>query len=446
MNGEPVLTAARMKAFEEAGAPPGDGLWTLMRRAGRGAAERIAIRAGDRPILVLTGPGNNGGDGYVAAACLREFGREVSVASALEVGSELARRALGEWDAPVESAEDARPAPLLVDAVLGSGQSRPLSDDLAATIAKFAKYADLKIALDLVSGTGCDDGADLGAPYFADETLVFAALKPAHLLQPAAARAGRLTLVDIGLGTPDSDLRRNAAPKALSFPATAHKYDRGSVLVAAGEMVGASWLTAHAAQRAGAGYVTVTGETDDFPPSSLVTKKIDEIDAGRIDSAVAGPGLGRGDRSRELLNRMIQLEKPVVLDGDVFSLLKAEDVPERAVLTPHEGEFGRMFADLSGSKVERARAAAAQTGAVICLKGRDTVVAAPDGRAVINDHAHGRLGTAGSGDVLAGILAAELARGRAPFEAACAAVWRHGDASIRARDGMIAEDLFDLIR
>lgn len=446
MTGEPVLTAAEMKTFEEEGAPSEGGLWKLMQRAGRGAAERIAIRAGDRPILILTGPGNNGGDGYVAAAYLRQFGRTVRVVSALAAGSELAKRALHEWDAPVEPAEDAHPAPVFVDAVLGSGQSRPLSDDLAATVAEFAERAELKIALDLVSGTGCDDGADLGAPYVADETLVFAALKPAHLLQPAASHAGRLTLIDIGLGTPNSDLRRNGPPTALDFAPTAHKFDRGSVLVGAGEMPGASWLTAHGAQRAGAGYVTVTGETADFPPSSLVMKMGDDIDTDRIDSVVIGPGLGRGDRSRELTQRLMELQKPMVLDGDVFALLEAADVPAGAVLTPHEGEFGRMFSSVSGSKVERARAAAAQTGSIICLKGRDTVIAAPDGRAVINDHAHGRLGTAGSGDVLAGILAAELARGRVPFEAACAAVWRHGDAGLRARDGMIAEDLLDLVR
>ena len=228
----------------------------------------------------------------------------------------------------------------------------------------------------------------------------------------------------------------------------AHKYQRGAVLVAAGQMPGAAWLSARAAQRAGAGFVTVTGEVGAFAPSSLVLQALEDVKAEKQDAIVVGPGLGRSAKSRKLADAMLAIAAPLVVDGDMFSLFVGEPQlfsGKTAVLTPHEGEFAQMFPDLRGSKIERTRQAAAQAQAVVALKGADTVIAAPDGRAVINDRAHGRLATAGSGDVLAGIIAAELAGGREPFEAACAGVWRHGDAGCRGRDGMIAEDLLALL-
>ncbi|MBZ6378605.1 NAD(P)H-hydrate dehydratase [Pacificimonas flava] len=441
-----ILTASEMKGFEQDGAPGDEGGWSLMCRAGQAAADRIAIRAAGREILILCGPGNNGGDGYVAAARLRDLGLRVRVAALIEPESELCRRARDLWVSEVESPEVGARAGIFVDAVFGSGQDRPLSDKIVAAIGRLANAAELRIALDLVSGSGCDDGADLGAPYHAEETLVFAAWKPAHALYPAAGFMGHLDMIDIGLGEPKAELRFNSPPEAIPSPATSHKFDRGTVLVAAGHMPGAAWLAARAAQRGGAGYVTLAGYTDAFPPSSVVQMAAGEIDADRQDAAVIGPGLGRGEESRALAQRIIDIGCPLVLDGDILSWMKPDDVPPASVLTPHEGEFRRMFGNLPGSKVERARTAASRCGAVVCLKGRDTVIASPEGAAVVNDHAHPRLGTAGSGDVLAGLVGAELARGRAPFEAACAGVWRHGDAGCRGRDGLIAEDLLDLIR
>ena len=213
-------------------------------------------------------------------------------------------------------------------------------------------------------------------------------------------------------------------------------------------MAGAAWLAARAAQRAGAGYVTLASETA-LPPSSLVVQPLSAIDLDRADAIVLGSGLGRDAAARARAGAVLGAERPMVLDADIFSLFADDPAPVfglGAVMTPHDGEFARLFGDLPGSKVDRARAAAARSGNVVVLKGPDTVIAAPGGRAVINDHASPRLATAGSGDVLSGMIAAHLARGDAPFEAACAAVWRHGDTALRGRDGLIAEDLVGLIR
>ncbi|MEE4350823.1 MAG: NAD(P)H-hydrate dehydratase [Pacificimonas sp.] len=446
MKRDPVLTAAEMKAAEESVARSEDDLWQLMLTAGQRAAEHIAIRAGSRPILVLCGPGNNGGDGSVAAVRLREMGCDIRLAELMPPMSAMARRARALWTGPVEAAAEASARPVFVDAGFGSGQSRPLSPDHRLQLGRLANDAELTIALDLISGTGCDDGADLGAPYRAAETLVFGAWKPAHVLEPAAAMAGRLRLVDFGIGTPASKLHRNAPPTPVAKAEHAHKYERGSVLVALGAMPGAGYLAAKAAQRGGAGYVTVTGESDAIGPGSLVVKAYPALERGRLDALVVGPGLGTDDAASEALGKLLSLTLPTVLDADALALLTPDTVPGGAVLTPHEGEFERFFGTLEGSKIERARAAAKRAKAVICLKGRDTVIAAPDGEAVVNTHAHRRLATAGSGDVLAGLIGAELASGREPFEAACAAVWRHGDAGIRGRDGLIAEDLLSLLR
>ncbi|MGB7406723.1 MAG: ADP/ATP-dependent (S)-NAD(P)H-hydrate dehydratase, partial [Pacificimonas sp.] len=193
----------------------------------------------------------------------------------------------------------------------------------------------------------------------------------------------------------------------------------------------------------------LTGRTNAFAPSSLVETRIPDIDTDRVDCVVVGPGLGRADGARAMAGAMLGLGIPLVVDGDMFSLFADQPQTLRgrdAIMTPHEGEFRRSFGDLPGSKIDRARAAADMSGNVVVLKGADTVVAAPDGRAAINDHAHPRLAVAGSGDVLAGVIAAERARGRDAFEAACAGVWRHGDAGLRGRDGLIAEDLLELVR
>lgn len=445
---EPVVTAAEMRAAETAAITAGTSGFELMCRAGEAAAAGIAAFYGPAPVLVLAGSGNNGGDGYVVANALRQRRWPVEVAALAPPATEAAKQAAALWNAPVLDIADAEPGFLLVDALFGTGLTRGLDGSLLSKFHSLAQASSVVVSLDLPSGAATDDGKALSRLVHADLTVTFGAMKPAHLLYPAAAHCGRVVVADIGLGEIGAQLFRNGVSNAASLSPDTHKYRRGHVLVVSGAMTGAAWLAARAAQRAGAGYVTLASETM-LPPSSLVVQPLSAIDLSRADAVVVGPGLGRDAAALARATAVLDAGKPLVLDADIFSLFANDPAPlfgVGAVMTPHEGEFARLFGDLPGSKVDRARAAAARSGNVIVLKGPDTVIAAPDGRAVINDHASARLATAGSGDVLSGMIAAHLARGEAPFDAACAAVWRHGDAALRGRDGLIAEDLVGLIR
>lgn len=445
---EPVVTAAEMRAAEAAAIAAGTSGFELMCRAGEAAAAGVAAFYGPAPVLVLVGPGNNGGDGYVLANALRQRRWPVEVAVLTPPATEAAQQAAMLWNAPVIDIADAEPRFVLVDALFGTGLTRGLEEPLLSQFHTLARASSVVVSLDLPSGTATDNGVALTPLVRADLTVTFGAMKPSHLLHPSAASCGRVVVADIGLGEIETRLFRNGAPSAAKLAADTHKYRRGHVVVVSGAMAGAAWLAACAAQRAGAGYVTFASETA-LPPSSLVVQALADIDLDRADAIVLGSGLGRDRTARVRAETALGAGKPLVLDADIFSLFADDPAPVfslGAVMTPHEGEFARMFGDLPGSKVDRACAAAARSGNVIVLKGPDTVIAAPDGRAVINDHASVRLATAGSGDVLSGMIAAHLARGDAPFEAACAAVWRHGDAALRGRDGLIAEDLVGLIR
>lgn len=445
---EPVVTAAQMRAAETAAIAAGISGFELMCRAGEAAAAGIAAFYGPAPVLVLAGPGNNGGDGYVVANALRQRRWPVEVAALAAPATEAARQAALLWNAPVMDIADAEPRFVLVDALFGTGLTRGLEEPILTKLHELAHASSVVVALDLPSGAATDNGAVLSPLAPADLTVTFGAMKPSHLLHPASASCERVVVADIGLGEIGTLLFRNGAPHAAALSPDAHKYRRGHVLVVSGAMAGAAWLAARAAQRAGAGYVTLASETA-LPPSSLVVQPLAEIELGRADAIVLGSGLGRDAAARARAEAVLCAGKPLVFDADIFSLFANDPAPVfglGAVMTPHEGEFVRMFGDLSGSKVDRARIAAVRSGNVVVLKGPDTVIAAPDGRAVINDHASVRLATAGSGDVLSGMIAAHLARGDAPFEAACAAVWRHGDAALRGRNGLIAEDLVGLIR
>lgn len=440
MSGRLILTAAEMRAAEEAAIAAGTPVETLMERAGKAAAEAIWRFAGPLPALVLCGPGNNGGDGYVIARALRARGMEVRVAAPAEPKSAAARAARVSWDGPVEPLAEAEPAALLIDALFGTGLARPLEAAMAARLIDLAGRARVRVAVDLPSGAATDDGRLLSAVPDCDLTVTFQTLKPSHLLQPAARHMGRLVVADIGIKA-DSSLTE-IAPAAAPVPGPDdHKYSRGYVAVLAGDMPGASALTAAAAMRAGAGYVRLIG-----PPVAGVLNAVvqgpgdlEELLADqRIGAVVIGPGLGKGAEAGRLLGIALGCGRPLVLDADA---LAARPIPAGAILTPHEGEFARLFPALAGSKVEKARAAAAQTGAVIVYKGADTVVAAPDGRAAIAAPASAWLATAGTGDVLAGIVAARYAALGDPFGAACEAVWLHGQAAERAGPGLIADDL-----
>lgn len=441
-----VLTAAEMRAAEAAAIAAGTPASRLMERAGAAAAEAIWRFAGPLPTLVLCGPGNNGGDGYVIARRLAERGTPVRVAAAGEPGSPDAKAARAAWDGPVESLADAAPAPLVVDALFGTGLARPLDQMLARRLCELARSARVRVAVDLPSGAATDDGSILSPIPDFDLTISFATLKPSHLLQPAASHMGRIVVADIGI-VAESRLEVIDRPALRRPGPDDHKYSRGYLLVVGGAMPGAAALAATAAARAGAGYVALVGEGGTVP--NAVVRKAptalkEALDDRRVNAVLVGPGLGRDPQAWERLCEVMESPWPVVLDGDALWLIADRGCPwERSaptVSTPHSGEFRDAYGD-EGSKVEAARSASARTGHLIVYKGADTVVAACDGRASVSRPGSSWLASAGTGDVLAGIVAAQLAAGLAPFEAACAGVWLHGRAAELAGPGLIADDL-----
>lgn len=447
-----ILTAEEMRAAERKVIERGTSVETLMERAGAAAAEAIWRFAGPMPTLVLCGPGNNGGDGYVIARILRDRGFPVRVAASGEPKAEAARSARSRWTGEVESLARAAPAPLLVDALFGTGLARPLEDEAADALNRLAGEATARIAVDLPSGVATDSGAILSAVPDYDLTVALGALKPSHLLQPAARHMGRFVTADIGVAV-SSDLRRIGRPELPTPGGDAHKYKRGYVAVLAGEMPGAAALTAAAALRSGAGYVRLFAPAPvaGVPQAIVQGVSADRLTDERIGAVALGPGLGRGKEGEERLGEALACTHPLILDADALVLLaetgnqrlrRAEEVP---ILTPHAGEFARLFGVIEGSKVERARRAAAEAGAVVLFKGADTVVAAPGGRAAIAEPAPGWLATAGTGDVLTGIVAAMRAQGVEAFEAACAGVWLHGRAAELAGAGLIADDLVETL-
>jgi hydroxyethylthiazole kinase-like uncharacterized protein yjeF len=450
MTDSPILTAAETRAAEEALFAAGISVGELMERAGGSVAEAVWRFAATPPVLIVCGPGNNGGDGYVAARHLRARGLAVRIAATGEPRTDAARAARAGWDGPVETLGEAtRPAPLLIDCLFGTGLTRGLDPLLAATLARCAAAAKLRVAVDLPSGVETDSGALLSPVPDYDLTVALGVLKPAHLLQPAARHMGRLAVADIGLEA-DSRLTDIARPDLPQPGPDDHKYSRGMAAFIEGALPGAAALAASAATRAGVGCVLHAGCNAGGLPFAVVRRGVEDETAfadARVGALVIGPGLGRDARARGLLRRALASDLPLVLDADALSLLggsarwRLRRLGQPVILTPHEGEFARMFGELPGSKVDRARAAAALSGVVVVLKGADSVVAHPDGRAAIARPASPWLASAGTGDVLAGITGAMLARLRDPFAAARAALWLHGEAARRAGPGLIADDL-----
>ncbi len=432
----PVLTAAGMQAAELASGIPLD---TLMERAGQALAEAALRFGGGNPVLVLCGPGNNGGDGYIAARTLRARGISVRVVAFAPPATDLARNACASWASAVGTLSEATPAHVLVDALFGTGLTRALDPEVAATLQRLADTSQLVIAADLPSGVASDDGALLGAAV-AHVTLAFGAVKPAHLLQPAAERCGRVLLDDLGM-QPDSRIAVLARPQLSPPTASDHKYTRGMVAVVAGDMPGAATLGVNAAAHL-AGYTVLCGTGD--APAAVVRRGFDATLTDRkLNAMLIGPGLGDTPGNREKLSVALASPVPLVVDAGALGLTTPGQLRRDAatILTPHEGEFGRLFGTTGGSKVERACRAAGESGATVIFKGADTVIASPDGRATMAPPASPWLATAGTGDVLAGMAAAMLGRGLDPHDAACAAVWLHGEAARRAGIGYIADDL-----
>lgn len=456
-----LLTPAEMAAADAAAIASGIPGSALMEAAGRAIARAVRRRFRPCRTLVLAGPGNNGGDGYVAARHLEAAGWPVAVAPLAppRAGSDAARAAAA-WRGPLVpfTAAEAARAGLILDCVFGAGLDRPLPPAVEAVLA--AARAPI-VAADVPSGLDGATGQPRGRVAAAALTVTFAALKPGHLLPPGRWLCGEVVVADIGippaaLAASGARLWRNA-PGLWRLPPLApdaHKWSRGAVLVAAGaEMPGAARLVAAAARRAGAGHVAIAA-----PPGQGGLFRA--VEAGLVVSeaplrsllarprvVVIGPGLPPTAATLALVQEALAEQAPVVADAGALSACagRPEALAGAALLTPHEGEFARLFGPVGEDRVAAVRQAAHRVGAVVLLKGPASVIAAPDGRAAIEADAPADLATAGTGDVLAGIAAALLARGLPPFEAACAAAWLLGEAARRAGPGLIAEDLPPLL-
>lgn len=475
-----LVTPAEMAAVDAAAAASGIDSFGLMERAGAAvAAAALRLYPGSLRFVVLCGPGNNGGDAYVAARHLRESGAAVALfhlgdpsrlrgdAARARAGCALEGQGLGLY----------RPATgdVVIDGLFGAGLTREVPEDVRALIGRVAEAGLPVLAIDLPSGIDGRTGKVLGAAFAAHNTITFMTRKPGHLLMPGRELCGELEVFDIGI--PARIIRAEASgivaentPEAWKgvLPAEhleTHKYKRGHLVVFSGEAdkTGAARMSAISGLKAGAGLVTIAAPRAAMAANAahltaVMLHAVDDeaeledwLSDRRMQTFILGPGFGIGARARGFVKALA--ERRLVLDADGISSFK-DDPHElydlfrgepRLVLTPHEGEFTRLFPDIGGDKslgkVDKAVAAARRANAAIVYKGADTVIASPDGRALINTNAPAWLATAGSGDVLAGIISGLLAQGLPAFEAAAAGVWLHGQAGHRAGKGLTAEEL-----
>jgi ADP-dependent NAD(P)H-hydrate dehydratase / NAD(P)H-hydrate epimerase len=475
-----LLTTAEMAQADRRTIAGGVAGIALMENAGRSVADAVTARhPPGLGVAVVAGPGNNGGDGFVAARFLAERGYRVRV---LLVGDpnrlkDDAALAAQRWQGPTVAAAPAAlmPADIVIDALFGAGLDRPV-EGVARAMIEAMNAAPCVYAVDLPSGINGTTGAVMGLAVNATETVTFFRRKIGHVLLPGRLHCGNVRIADIGIAASVLDQIKPRiainAPNlwAKSFPlprVDGHKYARGQAVVVSGGVssTGAARLAARGALRAGAGLVTIASPREALAVNAAASLAVmvrpvdgaDELtsflDDPRRNVVLLGPGGGVGQPMRDLVLAALKGERAVVLDADALTSFADElqalcaairTRGKATLMTPHEGEFSRLFktlGDEAPSKLERARWAAQTTGAVVLLKGPDTVVAAPDGRAAIADNAPPWLATAGSGDVLAGIAAGCLAQGMPGFEAAAAAVWLHGEAGSAAGPGLIAEDL-----
>jgi hydroxyethylthiazole kinase-like uncharacterized protein yjeF len=444
-----VLTVAQMRAAEEALISAGETVDSLMQTAGKSAAEWVWRVAAGRPVTVLCGPGNNGGDGYVIAATLRARGLDVTVVAPIVPKTRAAQRTREAYDGRIA---DGGHGGVFVDCLFGSGLTRPLGPELAGLLRDLARGHSYRVAIDVPSGVDSDNGAvfDDDLPHH-DLTLALGAWKRAHGLMPALATMGERRLVPIGIERVESAAGMLARPHFRAPAADAHKYTRGLVLVVGGGMAGASTLACEAALRAGAGAVRLTSTHPHPAVSPDVVLKAGPLEElltdKRTNAVLVGPGLGLDDKASERLVSVLAADLPTIADADALSLLTPALLEDRSaplILTPHGGELERLtksFAIAKGDKVARARALAEAAQAVVVAKGPDTVIAAPDGRVVFAPSPTSWLAVAGTGDVLAGAAASRLAAVHDPFAAACEAVWLHGEAARQAGPAFLASDL-----
>jgi NAD(P)H-hydrate epimerase len=471
-----LLTPAEMALADRAAVASGASELALMEAAGRAAADAVRRRWSKRPVAVLCGPGNNGGDGFVAARHLAAEGWPVRLGLLGDVTRlpPAAAHHAARFRGTVEklSPDTLGDAGLAIDAIFGAGLARPVEGVAAAVIEALGCRRIPILAVDVPSGLDGATGAVLGCAPQADVTVTFFRKKPGHLLLPGRALCGRLDVAAIGIPAAVLDA---IAPRtfengpglwlaAYPWPSIDdHKYRRGHVVVSGGPVLtGAARLAARASGRIGAGLVTLAAPEAAWPvyaaalTSAIVRPMHDTgdfaalIGDARVRAVVVGPGAGVTPETRTLALAALETGHATVLDADALTVLAAapdalvQAIKGPCVMTPHDGEFARLY-PAAGDKLARARAAAKRFGAVIVLKGPDTVIAAPDGRAAINANAPPDLATGGTGDVLSGMIAGLLAQGLAAFEAACAGVWLHGEAARDFGPGLVAEDLPDAL-
>lgn len=482
-----LLSVAEMVRADTLAVEAGIASFALMRSAGEAVAEAAQALAPTGDIVVVAGRGNNGGDGFVAATDLAARGRKVSVMLLCKPDTLRgdAARAAQQWRGPVLSFSPValgKPA-LIIDALFGAGLDRDVKGEPRAMIEAINASGAPVLAVDLPSGINGSTGEVMGVAVRAVRTVTFFRKKPGHLLLPGRLHCGEVSFADIGI--PPSVLE-TIQPQTFEnipewwrghFPvpdAAGHKYGRGHVVVTSGGLAhtGAARLAARAALRGGAGLVTLASPRDALAVNAvaLTAVMVRQIETPvdfaaylqdpRLNVCILGPGAGVGARTRDMVLTALSGPHAVVLDADALTSFAAEpqtlfkaiatQAIAQAVLTPHEGEFARLFASLAGkdhalSKLERARLAAKESGAVVLIKGADTVVAAPDGRVSIASNAPPWLATAGAGDVLSGMIGGLLAQHVPAFEAASIAVWMHGEAARHFGPGLIAEDLSEAL-
>jgi len=464
-----ILTVAQMAAADRAAVEHGTPVRVLMERAGEAVAQAVRARYARRPVVIWCGPGDNGGDGYVAARHLRRRGWQVAVEAAYPPSTDAARWAASRWKGEVRSlSTDLAPDALYIDALFGAGLSRPL-EGVVERLARASQERPLAIvAVDTPSGIHGDTGRPLGdAAFRAELTVTFHRRKPAHVLIEGRKACGEVVLADIGLRTGEgANLFENDPDlwaKRFPWPALdAHKHTRGRLKVISGEMwsTGAARLAARGGLRVGAGAVTVLS-----PPGALAVNAAHleaimlapfgaeadlAVAAEEADAVIIGPAAGVGEATARNLQALASTGAALVVDADALTSFRHDPASLFAcldrddVLTPHPGEFERIFPGLlakSSERIAAAREASRRAGAVVLLKGPDTVVAAPDGRAAVSLNGAPWLATAGSGDVLAGLIGGLIAQGMESFEAACAGAWIHAECGARHGPGLIAEDL-----
>ncbi len=457
----------------------------LMETAGRAVADILIeyigtpIEVGGE-IIVLCGPGNNGGDGFVIARLLDDWGYPVKVALScaqtdLKGDAAIAAR---RWEGSVFVLSNIKltNAAVIIDAVFGTGLSRAPDGDIADVLNQVNNLDAFRLAVDISSGLDADTGMPIGVCFSADATVTFSSRKPAHIMAPGRFLSGgidNIHVADIGIDNSiydsiDSNHFLNI-PSLWSgyFPfqgPLTHKYDRGHLLVLGGRepTLGASRLASIAALRTGAGLVTLAAPSETYPIQAgvltdVMVRRFDSVfgfvgimSDQRISTVLLGPGAGVGEKTIELIQQAGQKKKHMVLDADALTSLqgRADILKEygcQKIITPHDGEFARLFPDLNieHDRIAAVRAAAQQINAVVVLKGVSTVIAEPDGRVAITANAPSNLSVGGTGDVLSGIIASLVVQGMPAFEAAAAAVWIHGEAAMKIGRGLIASDLLE---